>query len=128
MSDDNRPTILIVDDLPENLLTLQSMLEDLPIDITTSSSGDDTLKILLKKDIDLILLDICMPIIDGIGVAKLLKGIKRTKDIPIIFISGSKESNYLEFKKIYPDNVDFMLKPVDYNALRDKVKRIVNLL
>ena len=123
----NNPNVLIVDDLPENLLTLQSMIEDLPINIFSASSGTDSLKILLRNKIDLILLDINMPGISGIEVATLIKGTKKTKEIPIIFISGSREKNYDNFKKIFPDNTDFFLKPIDYDSLLDRIKQILGI-
>jgi CheY-like chemotaxis protein len=127
MDKDDYPNILLVDDLPENILTLESMLEDLPINIHTEMSGDSSLKYLLKNKIDLLILDICMPGISGIEVATYLKGLQKTKDIPIIFLSGSLEDNYLKFKKQFPNNVDFLYKPIDYNGLLNKVKTILNI-
>lgn len=68
-----------------------------------------------------------MPGLNGIEVATFLKGIKKTKDIPIIFLSGSQEKNYFDFKEKFPDNVDFSLKPIDYDGLLNRVKTILNL-
>jgi CheY-like chemotaxis protein len=127
MNNINYPNVLIVDDLAENLLTLQSMIEDLPINIFSASSGTDSLKILLKNKINLILLDINMPGISGIEVATLIKGTKKTKEIPIIFISGSREKNYDDFKNIFPNDTDFFLKPIDYDRLLDKIKQILDI-
>jgi CheY-like chemotaxis protein len=128
MNNNNNPNILIVDDLPENILTLESMLEDLPINIHTELSGDNSLKYLLKNSIDLLILDICMPGINGIEVATYLKGIQRTKEIPIIFLSGALDKGYTDFKNKFPDKVEFLYKPIDYNGLLNRVKTILNII
>ena len=84
--------ILIVDDVKENLVAMESILDDCGAKLISVISGNEALKVLLNERISLILLDIQMPGIDGYETAKLIRGAQRTKDIPIIFVSAiSKE-------------------------------------
>ena len=85
--------ILCVDDTPANLIVLESLFEEHKDDfnITLVSSGYDALDILLKDDTDLILLDVMMPELDGFETAKLIISNKKTKNIPIIFLTAKKD-------------------------------------
>ena len=84
--------ILLVDDIPENLLTLESILEDDSRILIKAFSGNEALKLLMEEPIDLILLDIQMPEMDGVEVAQLLRVNPKTKHIPIIFVSAIAKS------------------------------------
>jgi putative two-component system response regulator len=86
-----RPTILIVDDTPANIKTLAGMLKE-DYKIISAKSGEEALSLLSSSALpDLILLDIMMPGMDGYEVCKQLKADKRTKDIPVIFITAKNE-------------------------------------
>ena len=80
--------ILIVDDRPENLLSLESILENDNRNIYKALSGNEALRIALETDIALILLDVQMPEMDGFEVARLLAENSRTRDISIIFVTA----------------------------------------
>jgi CheY-like chemotaxis protein len=85
--------ILLVDDLPENLIALQALLEEMPLalELVLSLSGNDALKQTLKRDFALILLDVQMPGMNGIETAELLRSNSKTRHIPIIFITAGYE-------------------------------------
>ena len=80
--------ILIVDDRPENILSLRSILELHSFKVDTASSGEEALVKTLKTAYSLIILDVQMPLMDGFEVAEFLSGNTRTRDIPIIFLSA----------------------------------------
>ena len=88
MSEVEKPNILLVDDRSENLLALEGVLEDENYTLLKATSGQEALRLVLKHDVDLILLDVQMPEMDGFEVAKLLRSKKKTEAIPIIFITA----------------------------------------
>jgi CheY-like chemotaxis protein len=114
-------TLLVVDDRPENLLAMEGVLEDLGYTIVKATSGQEALRIVLKQQVDLILLDVQMPGMDGFEVAKLLRGKAETREIPIIFITAiSKEPQYIT-KGYAVGAQNYLFKPIDPNELKSKV-------
>jgi CheY-like chemotaxis protein len=78
-------TLLLVDDTPANLVGLKAILERTDYRLLTASSGEEALGSVLREKIDVILLDVVMPGMDGFEVARNLKTIERTRNIPICF-------------------------------------------
>jgi signal transduction histidine kinase len=115
-------TILLVDDRPENLISLEEILLKDGRAFLKASSGNDALKMVLKHDhIGLIMLDVQMPEMDGFEVARILKSNPRTKDISIIFVTAlSREEQYV-LKGFAEGAVDYLQKPLDINVVRAKV-------
>jgi signal transduction histidine kinase len=105
--------ILLVDDIPANLLTLEGILEDESRILMKSLSGNEALKIIMEEPIDLILLDIQMPDMDGVEVAQLLRANPKTKHIPIIFVSAIAKSERPSFSEFEAGSFDFIPKPLD---------------
>ena len=115
--------ILIVDDRPENLLSLTAMLEDPEINIISASSGNEALMLLLQHDFALVFLDVQMPEMNGFEVAELMRAKNKTKTIPIIFITAlSRDQRHL-FKGYESGAVDYICKPIlEPMILRSKVQ------
>jgi response regulator RpfG family c-di-GMP phosphodiesterase len=116
-------TILLVDDDQNNIDSLSDLISSLfDINIVVAYSGEDALRTLLKRDVDLIMSDIQMPNMDGFEVAMLLKKRKITKDIPIVFLTAIDHS--WEHKKHGYDIgiVDYITKPIDSVILEAKLK------
>jgi PAS domain S-box-containing protein len=122
------PSILLVDDRPENLLALRAILEPLGEELVEAGSGEAALRILLgRDDFAVILLDVQMPGLDGFGTATLIKQRERTKNIPIIFVTAiSKEEQHV-FRGYETGAVDYVFKPFDPDVLRAKVGVFVEL-
>jgi diguanylate cyclase (GGDEF)-like protein len=119
--------ILIVDDTKANLISLEAILEGEDLNVLTASNGNDALKILLKGKIDIILLDVQMPGMNGFEVAELMRANNKTKYIPIIFITAiNKEEEYI-FKGYELGAVDYLYKPISNEILRSKVKVFIKL-
>ena len=96
MVNNGNAVILIVDDIPANIFALQSLLENNDRLLLTAGSGKEALQVALNNPVDLIILDVQMPEMDGFEVAQILKSNKRTKDIPIIFATAvSKEHRFV---------------------------------
>ena len=119
--------LLIVDDLPENLLALSHILQQEDRVVYTASSGDAALQLLLQHEFALAILDVNMPGMDGFELAELMRGTEKTRHIPIVFVSAAgKELNYA-FKGYETGAVDFLYKPLDIAAVQSKVKVFVAL-
>ncbi len=119
--------ILIVDDLPENLLALRKILEQDDRSIYQANSGDAALSLLLEHDFALAILDVMMPGMDGLELAELMRGTEKTRNVPIVFVSAAgREMNYA-FKGYETGAVDFLQKPLDVTAVKSKVNVFVAL-
>ena len=124
---DERVSILLVDDRPENLLALEAILEPLGQDLIRANSGAEALKRVLEVDLSVILLDVQMPGMNGFEVAEIIKSRERSRTIPIIFLSAiSKEDAYV-FKGYSMGAVDYVFKPFNPDVLRSKVAVFVDL-
>jgi signal transduction histidine kinase len=119
--------LLIVDDLPENLLALDALLKGPGIHVHQAESAEQALELLLRHEFALAILDVQMPGMDGFQLAELMRSTARTKQIPIVFVSAAgRELNYA-FKGYESGAVDFMQKPLDTHAVRSKVSVFVDL-
>jgi len=102
--------ILVVDDNQENLRVVVNYLQDKGYQMALALDGGNALKILETSKIDLILLDIMMPEMDGFEVCKIIKANDATKDIPIIFLTALTETNDI-VKGFELGGVDYITKP-----------------
>jgi len=119
--------ILIVDDKPANLLSIGEILSRDNIRIFKAKSGNEALKTMLRENIDIVLLDVQMPDMDGFEVAELMRANKRTCDIPIIFITAiNKEEKYI-FRGYKLGAVDYIYKPITNEILRSKVNVFIKI-
>ena len=122
---DFKATILIVDDMQVNLAILSEILKD-EYHIKIAKSGKKALEIVENGNIDLILLDIVMPELDGYEVCEILKQNDKTKDIPIIFVTASKEAEDEE-KGFLMGAVDYITKPFKEKTILARVRTHINL-
>ncbi|SFP03159.1 diguanylate cyclase [Hydrogenimonas thermophila] len=117
-------TILIVDDTIANLDILVDLLGQ--YDVIDAVNGEDALEIANEESIDLILLDIMMPEMDGYEVCKRLKSNEKTKDIPVIFITAKTDEDSIE--KAYDiGGADYVTKPFRPKELLSRVKKELKL-
>ncbi len=123
-------TLLIVDDTQHNLFTLRTLVrEHMDVEVLEAASGQQALDIALgDADIDLIVLDIQMPEIDGFQTASMLKIRKKTRDIPIIFLTAAFKTDEFQQKGYDVGAVDYLLKPIDDNQLINKISTYFRLI
>lgn len=114
--------ILLVDDTPENLISLTKVLEVNNFQVDTASSGAEALKKVLKNEYVLIILDVQMPGMDGFEVAEAISGYSKTKDTAIIFLSAANTETRYITKGYTSGGLDYITKPVDMNIILLKVK------
>jgi diguanylate cyclase (GGDEF)-like protein/PAS domain S-box-containing protein len=118
-------TLLIVDDYPENLISLSALLTRQDWQVITAESGFEALSVLLEHDIDLVLLDVQMPGMDGFEVARLMRGSQRTRLTPIIFLTANEQSQAAVIKGYASGAVDYLFKPFDPQILKPKVQALL---
>jgi signal transduction histidine kinase len=119
--------LLIVDDLPENLLALEALIKREDRTVYKAQSADEALSLLLQHEFAMAILDVQMPGMNGFELAELMRGTEKTKNIPIVFVSAAgRELNYA-FKGYESGAVDFLHKPLDIHAVKSKVNVFVEL-
>jgi two-component system sensor histidine kinase/response regulator len=114
--------ILIVDDTPENLISLKKVLERHNFEVDTASSGEEALKKVLKNEYVLIILDVQMPGMDGFEVAEAISGYSKARETAIIFLSAANTELKFITKGYSSGGLDYITKPVDMGVLLLKVK------
>jgi signal transduction histidine kinase len=122
----SRPRILLVDDQPENLLTLETVLEDLPADLVRAASGDEALARLLESEYALILLDVRMPGMTGLETAEIFRKRERTRSVPVIFLTAGTDDTDVA-RGYAAGGVDYLVKPFVPEVLRAKVSVFLEL-
>ena len=121
--------ILIVDDTPANIISLSYLLEEYfeNLEILTASNGEEALKKVLVEIVDIIILDVQMPVMDGFETAKFLKNNRKTKDIPIIFLTAAFKDDEFIKKGFEVGAVDYLTKPINDNQLINKLKLYIEI-
>lgn len=123
-------TLLAVDDHEHNLFTLRTLLrKHMDIRILEATSGKAALEVALKEtNIDLIILDIQMPDMDGFQTASMLKIRKKTRDIPVIFLTAAFKTEEFQQKGYEVGAVDYLLKPIDDTQFINKISTYFRLI
>jgi len=121
-----RTKILLVDDTPENLVSLEAALSGLGEELVLAHSGREALRQVLSNDFAAILLDVRMPDMDGFETAELIRSRPKSRQIPILFLTGYRNEEHL-FRGYDLGAVDFLFKPIVPEVLRSKVAVFVDL-
>jgi len=121
-----KPTILIVDDNPNNLKVLAGVLKGEGYDFRMAKSGHSALSILEKMHPDLILLDIQMPEMDGFETCEKIKKIEANKNIPVVYLTANTDTDSIE-KAFHSGGVDYITKPFNSNELLARIKTHIKL-
>ncbi len=119
--------ILVVDDLPANLMAIEVALEPLNRRIVTANSGTEALARLLEQDFAVVLLDVQMPVMDGYETAELIRSRQRSRHLPIIFVTAFGHDDPAILRAYRLGVVDFLFKPLNPEILRAKARVFVEL-
>ncbi|MEM7017069.1 MAG: ATP-binding protein [Pseudomonadota bacterium] len=121
--------ILLVDDNVNNLFTLRTLIEEhLTVNILEANSGFEALRMIDRQRVDLILLDIQMPEMDGFEVAQVLTARKRTSHIPIVFLTAAYKSEEFQTRGFEAGAADYLTKPIDPPQLISRVRTYLRFL
>jgi signal transduction histidine kinase len=126
-SGDDKVNILLVDDQPGKLLTYEAILGDLGDNLIKANSGAEALAHLLKEEIAVVLVDVCMPTLDGFELASLIRQHPRCRKTAIIFISAVASSSLDRIKGNQSGAVDYVSVPVEPELLRARVSVFADL-
>ncbi|MEW1641799.1 response regulator [Streptomyces sp. NPDC091219] len=124
---DERASILLVDDMEDNLVALEAVLGSLNEPLVRARSGEEAMKALLRQRFAVVLLDIRMPGMDGFETAANIKRLDQTKDVPIIFLTGTDSDAGYAFRGYATGAADYLTKPFDPWVLRAKVTVFLEL-
>ncbi len=124
--DSNQPVVLVVDDEPRNVVLLEALLKTQNFNVLKASNGEDALHMFAKTDIDVVLLDIMMPGIDGYEVCRRIKGNAATRMVPVVLVTALDDSDS-KIKGIESGADDFITKPVNKIELIARTKSLVNV-
>ncbi len=127
MEDSEKLKILIVDDKPANLMAQQALLAKEDRLLYTAQNGNEALKIALSNTPDLLLLDVHMPEMDGFEVARTIRQNKRTKDIPIIFVTAERKEHLSMMRGFEEGAIDYLFKPLDPEITEAKVSVLLKI-
>jgi CheY-like chemotaxis protein len=122
-----KASILIVDDIEENLVALEAVLGPLGQHVVRARSGEEALKAILRQDFAIVLLDVVMPGMDGFATAASIKRLDQTKDVPIILLTGNDAPTDYAYRGYAIGVADFLVKPIDPWLLRTKVNVFLEL-
>jgi signal transduction histidine kinase len=123
----DKPSLLLVDDVEANLIALEALLDDMGCDLVRANGGNQALRQLLKREFVVMLLDVQMPEMDGYEVAKYARQNPSTSGVPIIFMTAMNRTEENVLRGYGTGAVDFLLKPVNPDVLRAKVKVFLEL-
>ena len=119
--------VLVIDDVPANLVAMEVALAPLERQVITAVSGKEGLAYLLERDFSLLLLDVQMPEMDGLETASLIRSRERTKHLPIIFVTAYRDDRDCVRKAYQLGAVDFLFKPIEPEVLLAKASVFVRL-
>jgi len=127
MTETQRPSILVVDDTPANLVAMRKLLKGMDAEVVEAASGNEALAACLDREFALILLDVNMPDMDGFEVAQYLGGEARTRDTPVIFVTAAYADDLTRLKGYTFGAVDYIAKPINDVILQSKVRVFLDL-
>jgi diguanylate cyclase (GGDEF)-like protein len=122
-----KPKILVVDDVPANLVAMRHLLAKTEAEVIEAASGNEALALCLDNEFALILLDVNMPEMDGFEVAALIGEIDALRDTPIIFVTAAYADDLHRLKGYSNGAVDYIAKPVNDVILQSKVRIFLDL-
>jgi signal transduction histidine kinase len=119
--------ILVVDDSPANLVAMEALLAPLGQEVILAHSGEEAVRHVLLRDFAVVLLDVQMPGMDGYATAEIMRSRERTRDLPIIFMTGVYRDVEYERKAYALGAVDYVTKPIDIQALRNRIEFLLSV-
>ncbi|HSC87283.1 MAG TPA: response regulator, partial [Polyangiaceae bacterium] len=121
------PAVLVVDDIDANLVAMEALLEGIGCEVVLARSGNEALRLLLKRQFIVMLLDVQMPGMDGFEVAEFARQHPETSGVPIIFLTAKDDTEEDVLRGYGSGAVDFLFKPVTPAILRSKVRVFLEL-
>jgi signal transduction histidine kinase/DNA-binding response OmpR family regulator len=122
-----KPSVLIVDDIPSNLLALSAVLSPLGVRVVQAQSGAEALLRIADQAFAVVLLDVQMPEMDGFEVATRMRTTEHGREVPIIFLTALHRDESFVRRGYAVGAADYITKPYDAEVLRARVRAFVDL-
>jgi two-component system, cell cycle response regulator DivK len=122
---DNFPRVLVVDDTQDNLVLISLAVQEMNCRVVTAVNGEDALTVALLAEPQLILMDIAMPVLDGIEATRLIRQQEKLKDVPIVILSAFDTDAFRQ-KAIEAGVNGYFTKPVDFARLRQMIQKLLS--
>ena len=119
--------VLLVDDQPANLLAMEAVLADLPLNPIRAATGEEALRVLADRDVAVVVLDVLMPGLDGFETARRARALDRARHTPIVFLTARDDDRADAIEAYRLGAVDYLIKPVVPEILRAKVGGLADL-
>ncbi|MGE3680818.1 MAG: response regulator [Bdellovibrionales bacterium] len=119
--------ILLVDDLRENIVALRALVEPEGVEVFEALGADEALNLVFEHEFALALVDVHMPSMNGFELARLIRGVERSRHLPIIFVTAQDKGGNIEFEGYETGAVDLLFKPLDPHMVRSKVRVFAKL-
>jgi two-component system, cell cycle response regulator DivK len=119
------PKVLVVDDTNDNLVLISLAVQEMNCRVVTAVNGEDALAVALLAEPQLILMDIAMPVLDGIEATRLIRQQEKLKDVPIVLLSAF-ETDAFRQKAIEAGVNGYFTKPVDFERLRQFIQKLLS--
>ncbi len=119
--------ILVVDDYKENIEALSQLILADDVEVHSAMNADHALELITQHDFGLALLDVQMPVVSGFDLAKIIRGVKKFRSLPIIFVTAHQQDSAVVFEGYQSGAVDLLFKPLEPNMVRAKVRIFVEL-
>src|SRR5262245_44041659 len=127
MTATDKPAVLLVDDQVRNLDVLEAMLGEMDCTLVRATSADEALLSVVRHDFAALVLDIRMPDMNGIDLAMLIKQRRRSRDVPILFLTAHSIDEQDVLRGYGVGAVDYLSKPINPEILRSKIAVFVDL-
>lgn len=118
--------ILVVDDIADNVRLLQYDLEDDKHQVLTAANGQEALAVLDRHDVDLVLMDVNMPVLDGIGALRRIRSVARMADLPVIMVTANDMDEQV-IEALDGGADDYVVKPFSYAVLAARMRSLLRL-
>jgi CheY-like chemotaxis protein len=122
---DTRPVVMVVDDTNDNLVLISLAVQEMNCRVVTAVNGEDALSVARLAEPDLILMDISMPKLDGIGATRLIRQEERIKDVPIVILSAF-DTDVFRQQAIEAGVNGYFTKPIDFERLRRFIEKLLS--
>ena len=122
---DNFPRVLVVDDTQDNLVLISLAVQEMNCRVVTAVNGEDALTVALLAEPDLILMDIAMPVLDGIEATRLIRRQAKLQGVPIVILSAFDSDSFRQ-RAIEAGVNGYFTKPVDFERLRQFIQKLLS--
>ena len=127
MNQQDKPRILVVDDIQDNLDLIRDLFENEPYEIVTALNADEAIQLAHEKFPDVAILDVQMPDVDGYELCQRLRDLSRPRKSPVLFLTANRTSIEDAVQGLDTGGCDYVTKPFDADELRARIRAVLRM-